>query len=82
MLCFFISVIKNDISNLRFGNFGSTLARTYIYILLTINVINISIQMPIEKGLMSAQKLVIGCGRGTKNCVNIWTHGVDIFTNS
>jgi len=55
-----------DIFNLRFGNFGSILARVYIYMLLANNMTITRIQQSTEKGLVSAQKLVIGCGRGTK----------------
>lgn len=57
--------------NLRFGNFRSILARMYIYMVLTNNMIITNIQQPTEKGLVSAQKLVIDCGRGTKKCINI-----------
>lgn len=57
--------------NLRFGNFRSILARMYIYMLLTNNMIITSIQQPTEKGLVSAQKFVIDFGRGTKKCINI-----------
>lgn len=60
-----------DIFNLRLGNFGSILARAHIYMLITINNIIKSSQHSIGKGLVSAQKLVIGCGRGTKKCINI-----------
>lgn len=45
--------------NLRFGNFGSILARVHIYMLLTNNMSITSIQQSVEKGLVRAQKLVI-----------------------